>query len=163
MLSIVTIPDPVLRLEAEPVTDIDASIRELTDEMFVALREADGIGLAAPQVGRSLQLFIVYLKTDTPRVFINPTILQTSLETIKHEEGCLSIPGVYADVLRPEAVQVQAWNEKGKPFSLSADGLLARVILHEYDHLKGVLFPDYLPKRRREKIWSKFETPTEVS
>jgi len=163
MLSIVTIPDPVLRLEAEPVTDIDASIRELTDQMFVALQEAQGIGLAAPQVGRSLRLFIVYIKTDTPRVFINPTILETSLETIKHEEGCLSIPGVYADVVRPEAIQVQAWNEKGKPFSLSADGLLARVILHEYDHLKGVLFPDYLPKRRREKIWSKFETPTEVS
>ncbi len=163
MLSIVTIPDPVLRVEAEPVTDIDASIRELTDQMFVALQEAQGIGLAAPQVGRSLRLFIVYIKTDTPRVFINPTILETSLETIKHEEGCLSIPGVYADVVRPEAIQVQAWNEKGKPFSLSADGLLARVILHEYDHLKGVLFPDYLPKRRREKIWSKFETPTEVS
>jgi peptide deformylase len=163
MLSIVTIPDPVLRLEAEPVTDIDASIRELTDQMFVALQEAQGIGLAAPQVGRSLRLFIVYIKTDTPRVFINPTILETSLETIKHEEGCLSIPGVYADVVRPEAIQVQAWNEKGKPFSLSADGLLARVILHEYDHLKGVLFPDYLPKRRREKIWSKFEAPTEVS
>ncbi|MFW5844396.1 MAG: peptide deformylase [Spirochaetota bacterium] len=163
MLPIVTIPDPVLRLEAKSVTDIDASIRSLTDQMFESLKEAQGLGLAAPQVGRSLQLFIVYIKTDMPRVFINPAILETSLETTKHEEGCLSIPGVYADVLRPEAVQVQAWNEKGKPFSLSADGLLARVILHEYDHLKGVLFPDYLPKRRREKIWSKFETPSEVS
>ncbi|MFP4432800.1 MAG: peptide deformylase [Spirochaetaceae bacterium] len=163
MLPIVTIPDPVLRLEAKSVTDIDASIRSLTDQMFESLEEAQGLGLAAPQVGRSLQLFIVYIKTDMPRVFINPAILETSLETTKHEEGCLSIPGVYADVLRPEAVQVQAWNEKGKPFSLSADGLLARVILHEYDHLKGVLFPDYLPKRRREKIWSKFETPSEVS
>ncbi len=163
MLSIVTIPDPVLRLEAGPVKEIDASIRDLTDQMFGALQEAQGIGLAAPQVGKSLQLFIVYLKTDTPRVFINPTILETSLETVKHEEGCLSIPGVYADVVRPEAIQVQAWNEKGKPFSLAADGLLARVILHEYDHLKGVLFPDYLPQRRREKIWSKFEAHTEVS
>jgi peptide deformylase len=163
MLSIVTIPDPVLRLEAVPVADIDASIRDLTDKMFVALQEAQGLGLAAPQVGKSLQMFIVNIQNDTPRVFVNPTILETSLETIKHEEGCLSIPGVYADVVRPESIQVQAWNEKGKPFSLAADGLLARVILHEYDHLKGVLFPDYLPKRRREKIWSRFEAPTEVS
>lgn len=163
MLSIVTIPDPVLRLEAGPVKEIDASIRDLTDQMFTALEEAQGLGLAAPQVGKSLEMFIVDIKTDMPRVFINPTILETSMETIKHEEGCLSIPGVYADVVRPESVQVQAWNEKGKPFSLTADGLLARVILHEYDHLKGVLFPDYLPKRRRERIWSKFEAPTEVS
>lgn len=163
MLSIVSIPDPVLRLEAGPVNEIDASIRALTDQMFAALEDAQGIGLAAPQVGKSLQMFIVYIKTDVPRVFINPTVLETSLETTKHEEGCLSIPGVYADVVRPEAVQVQAWNEKGKPFSLAADGLLARVILHEYDHLKGVLFPDYLPTRRREKIWRMFEAAPEPS
>ena len=163
MLSIVTIPDPVLRLEAAPVADINGGIEQLTREMFDALERAEGLGLAAPQVGKSKQLFIVNIKNDTPRVFINPTILQTSLETVKHEEGCLSIPGVYADVVRPESIQVQAFTEKGKPFSLTADGLLARVILHEYDHLKGVLFPDYLSKRKQEKIWSKFEAAPEAT
>ncbi len=163
MLSIVTIPDPVLRLEAAQVAEIDGGTEQLARDMLESLEDAQGLGLAAPQVGKSLQLFIVNIKDDKPRVFINPTILETSLETVKHEEGCLSIPGVYADVIRPAAVRVQAFNERGKPFLLDADGLLARVILHEYDHLKGVLFPDYLSKRRREKIFSKFEAASEAS
>jgi peptide deformylase len=88
-------------------------------------------------------------------VFINPSIVATSQETVKLEEGCLSIPGVWADVVRPESVRVQAWNEKGRPITLEADGIMARVIQHEYDHLEGALFIDRLSESRREKIIAK--------
>jgi peptide deformylase len=103
------------------------------------------------------RMFVVYIQDDFERIFINPSILETSQETAKVEEGCLSIPGVYADVVRSETVKVQAWNEKGKPFTLEASGLLARVILHEYDHLDGVLFVDRLPEAKRDKIIAKYE------
>jgi peptide deformylase len=92
-------------------------------------------------------------------VFINPSIVGTSQEMVKLEEGCLSVPGVYVDVLRPVAVRVQAWNEKGRPFTFEADGILARVILHEYDHLEGTLFIDRIPESKRSKILAKFEKP----
>jgi len=148
----------VLRTRAEPVADINDEIRALAEEMIATLHTASGIGLAAPQVDRLLRMFVVQVKDDNPRVFINPQIIGTSMETVRMEEGCLSIPGLYADVVRAESVQIQAWNERGRPFSISADGLLARVILHEYDHLDGVLFLDHLSERRREKLLKKYDT-----
>jgi peptide deformylase len=98
---------------------------------------------------------VIHVDGDVPRVFINPSIVATSQETVKQEEGCLSLPGVWADVIRPESVTVQAWNEKGRPFTIETGGILARVILHEYDHLEGTLFIDRLPELKRQKIIAK--------
>jgi len=123
--------------------------------MFEALEQHNGVGLAGPQVGLLRRIFITNVEGDGPRVFINPSIIETSQETTKYEEGCLSIPGNWGDVVRSKVVKVQAWNEKGRSFTLEAGGLLARVILHEYDHLEGVLFIDRLPEAKREKILGK--------
>jgi peptide deformylase len=125
--------------------------------MIETMRQSKGIGLAGPQVGLKKRIFVIHIEGDIPRVFINPSIVATSLETVKHEEGCLSLPGIWADVVRPESVRVQAWNEKGRPFTLETGGILARAILHEYDHLEGTLFIDRLPELKRNKILAKFE------
>jgi peptide deformylase len=119
--------------------------------MIETMHRGRGIGLAGPQVGLLQRIFVVQVDGESPRVFINPTIIGTSPEISQYEEGCLSIPGLYAELTRPEKVTVQAWNERGRPFTLDAEGLLARVIQHEYDHLEGVLFIDRLsePKRKR--------------
>jgi peptide deformylase len=89
--------------------------------------------------------------------------LETSQELVKYEEGCLSIPGIYADVVRPKTVKIQAWNEKGRPFTLEADGILARVILHEFDHLEGILFIDRLPEQKRKRILDKLAKAEKAS
>jgi peptide deformylase len=125
--------------------------------MIDALHKQRGVGLAGPQIGLMKRIFVIHIEGDEPRVFINPSIIATSQETIKCEEGCLSIPGVWADVVRPRAVRVQAWNEKGRPFTIETEGILARVILHEYDHLEGVLFIDRLSPRKRERILAKLK------
>jgi peptide deformylase len=156
-MEIITLGNELLRGRAEPVRPIGAEYRKIAEEMIDALHEGKGVGLAGPQVGLMERIFVVHIEKDVPRVFINPTITMTSQNQIKYEEGCLSIPGLYAEVLRPEAVQVQAWNERGRPFTLDAEGLLARVILHEYDHLEGVLFIDRLSELKRNKIIAKWE------
>ena len=130
---------------------------KLAKEMIETLYAGEGIGLAGPQVGLPERIFVINLGDGNPLVFINPSIVETSQEILKYEEGCLSIPGIYTDVMRPRAVKVQAWNEKGRPFTLEADGLLARVILHEYDHLEGILFIDRIPAQKRDRILAKFE------
>jgi len=116
-----------------------------------------GVGLAGPQIGVMKRIFVVHINDDVCRVFINPSILETSHKTCKFEEGCLSIPGIYAPVVRSESIKIQAWNEKGRPFTLETGGLLARVILHEYDHLDGIIFLDRLPESRRKKLVEKYE------
>ncbi|HUX51389.1 MAG TPA: peptide deformylase [Spirochaetia bacterium] len=162
MLSIVTLPDELLRRGSEEITDIDDTIRKLAEEMIDAMHIGNGIGLAGAQVGLLKRIFVVHVNRDEPRVFINPTILETSVDEIDYEEGCLSIPGIYADVRRPAAVKIQAWNERGRPFSLDAEGVLARVIQHEFDHLKGVLFIDYLSDRKREKLLRQYDRMARV-
>jgi peptide deformylase len=152
-------PNELLNTRAVPVPDINAETRELAEEMMEIMKNADGIGLAGPQVGVLERLFVVKLPEDEPRVFINPQILETSLQTSVYEEGCLSIPGIYADLERSSAIRVQAWNERGRPFNLEADKMLARVILHENDHLNGVLFIDHLPEKKRDRILRKYSTP----
>ncbi|MCA1950854.1 MAG: peptide deformylase [Treponema sp.] len=150
-MEIVTLGNDVLRQKALPLQDIDDTVKALAQEMIETMHRGRGIGLAGPQVGLLQRIFVVQLDGESPRVFINPTIIGTSPETSQYEEGCLSIPGMYADVTRPEKVTIQAWNERGRPFTLDAEGLLARVIQHEYDHLEGILFIDRLsaPKRNR--------------
>ncbi len=156
MLEIVTLGSEVLTRTAEPVKDIDDRIRSLAQEMLQAMRVGKGIGLAAPQVDLGLRLFVTEVE-DRPRIFINPEIVLTSQELADLEEGCLSIPGVYAKLKRPAAVRIQAWNERGRPFNLDAEGLEARVILHELDHLNGVLFVDRLSEPARKRVLAQYE------
>jgi peptide deformylase len=157
MMKIITVGDDVLRGKAATIAEVDESVKHLAEDMIVTMHEGDGIGLAAPQIGILKRMFVCHVRGDQPRVFINPEIIGTSLEEVEYEEGCLSIPGVYADVLRPELIQVQALNEKGKMFKLDADGLLSRVIQHEMDHLKGVLFIDHLEERKRRRLMKLYE------
>lgn len=155
-MNIVILGNEVLRRQADPVGSIDAATVKLARDMLETMLGAKGIGLAAPQVGVSRRLFVVQVAEDIPRVFINPEIVEESPDKMKYEEGCLSLPGIYADVNRPDAIRVKAWNEKGKPFTLDADGLLGRVIQHELDHLNGIMFIDHLSelkKKRILKVW----------
>ena len=157
-MEIITLGDDLLREKAAPVTNIKDEAdkwEKIAQEMLEALKKGKGIGLAGPQIGLTRRIFVVSIDGDVPHVFINPSILETSEELVKYEEGCLSIPHVWADVVRPKTVKVQAWNEKGRPFSLEASGIMARVILHEYDHLEGILFIDRLSEPKRKKILDK--------
>jgi peptide deformylase len=154
-MKILTLGNELLRMKAEPVARIDDHIASLAGEMIEALKEGKGVGLAGPQVGFMGRLFVLQVEGQEPRVFVNPSIIETSQETVKYEEGCLSLPGVWADVIRPGTVKVQAWNEKGRPFTLEAGGILARVILHEYDHLEGILFTDRLSEQKRNRLLAK--------
>jgi peptide deformylase len=138
--------DRVLRQPAKRIAKIDDSIRTLIKEMLQTMYSSDGIGLAAPQVGVNKQLIVIDCepdKPDTPAlVLINPKITRYSSQTCNSDEGCLSIPGVYLEVNRPEAVEVTYKDENGKPKKLQASELLARAIQHEMDHLNGVMFVD---------------------
>jgi peptide deformylase len=156
-MEILTLGSELLRQKAETVTEINADIVKLAEDMINAMHEGKGIGLAGPQIGVMKRIFVLHVDKDIPRVFINPSIIATSEEQAKYEEGCLSIPGVYTDVIRAETVRVQAWNEKGRRFVMDAGGILARVILHEYDHLEGILFIDRIPESRRNHINAKLE------
>jgi peptide deformylase len=157
MLDIVTLGDEVLKEKCTPVKTFDNGLRLLVDAMFETLVEADGVGLAAPQVGILKRLFVVEIRDEVKQAFINPQIIQTSVETCVMEEGCLSIPGIWHDVTRPEKITVQAQGVDGKPFTVTAEGLYARTIQHEYDHLDGVLFIDHLGKEEEEKIVASYE------
>lgn len=142
MLKIYTLGDEVLRKKAEPVAEVNDEIRKLINGMYEAMEDAEGVGLAGPQVGRSLRLFVAKADDDIRRAFINPQIIATSEELGDYDEGCLSLPKVYETIRRPVRVTIQALNENGKPFTMEADGLLARIIQHEMDHLNGILFID---------------------
>ncbi len=156
-LQLVRHPDARLRDTSTKILDINDEIALLSDAMLEKLHVFRGIGLAGVQVGRRERIFVTHVEGDKPRVFINPTIIETSVELSDYEEGCLSIPAIYGDVTRPDEVRIQAWNERGRPFNLDADGLLARVIQHELDHLNGVLFIDHVPEAVRERIMSAYD------
>ncbi|MFA5513365.1 MAG: peptide deformylase [Sphaerochaetaceae bacterium] len=163
MLNICTLGDFVLREKGKKVEQFDHELRELVDLMFETMGSADGIGLAAPQIGLSKRIFVVDTRNPKERfVFINPQIIETCEKQVYYEEGCLSIPGMYADVLRAEEVTVLAQDIDGKTFTVKADGLLARVIQHEYDHLNGILFIDRLDKESRDKLVSAYEKLTKT-
>jgi peptide deformylase len=156
-MEILTLGNELLRQKAEPVARFDEQLAQTAGKMLESLRNGKGVGLACPQVGIGKRMFVVHIEGDAKRVFINPSIIETSQETVKYEEGCLSLPGIWADVVRPKTVKIQAWNEKGRPFTLEAAGVLARVIQHEYDHLEGVLFIDRLSEPKRRRILAKLE------
>jgi peptide deformylase len=156
-MQILTLGNELLRQKAEKIERIDNEIKDAAKQMFEIIKQDKGVGIAGPQIGLMKRIFVVHIEGDEERVFINPSILETSQEMVKYEEGCLSVPGIYVDVIRSEAVKIQAWNEKGKPFTMEANGLLARVIQHEYDHLEGVLFLDRLSELKRNKLLEKYE------
>ena len=150
---IVTLPDPVLKRKAHTVTKFDKDLKTLLDDMVETMREAPGVGLAAPQIGLSDRIIVVeYYEReedeeteDAPKkvwAVINPEIVQTSEETLMGVEGCLSIPGLVGEVERHAEIQVKGMNRHGKPMKIKAKGWLARIFQHEIDHLNGVLFTE---------------------
>lgn len=147
--------DPVLRQKAEEVTIFESNLKKIIQKMSDLMYKLQGIGLAANQVGILKRIFIVdpfYSQTGNKnlKVFINPEIIYESSDILKVEEGCLSVPGEYYFVNRPDKIIVEAKDIKGRKFSIKADNILSRVIQHEYDHLNGILFIDKIS--RKDKI-----------
>lgn len=144
MLRITKLGEEILRQVAVDVQpeEINDEFRALTEEMFETMIAANGVGIAAPQVGIGKRFFVIIADDDVRRVFVNPQIISTSNDLVDYEEGCLSLPKIYENIKRPSQVTVQALNENGKPFTIEADGLLARIIQHENDHLNGIVFID---------------------
>ena len=159
VLPIVTYNDPVLREPAQPVKSDSDELQNLINNMFETMYNSSGVGLAAPQIGESLQLFVMDADAVTdeledeenlgPMVFINPEIVELSGEKIRMEEGCLSIPELRDDVSRPNMVKITFLNRDFEEEELVAEGWVSRVIQHEYDHLNGKLFIDYLSAFRK--------------
>ncbi|GAA5193951.1 peptide deformylase [Ferrimonas gelatinilytica] len=151
-------PDERLRTVAQPVTDFGPELQQLIDDMFETMYEERGIGLAATQIDQHLQLIVMDLSEDKtePRVFINPKVLEQRGHFI-NEEGCLSVPAVYAKVERAEHIRLEAKDRHGETFVLDAEELLAICIQHEMDHLAGKLFIDYLSPLKRQRIKQKLE------
>lgn len=162
-MRITKLGEDILRQKAVPfeMEEINDDLRSFIDEMFDTMNEANGVGLAGPQAGISKRIFVVVADDEVRRVFINPQIISTSSELSDYDEGCLSVPGVYETVQRPAKVSVQAYNENGKLFTLDADGLLARIIQHEYDHLEGMLFIDRVSPEFAEKTTEQFKKRAE--
>lgn len=161
ILDIVKLGEDILRQKAEPIEQVTDEIRTLAEDMLETMEASDGVGLAGPQVGKKLRIFVAMADDNIKRVFINPQIIKTSQETCDYDEGCLSIPQVYESINRPKEVTVQALNEKGRPFTLEADGLLARIIQHEYDHLEGILYIDRGDKDFAKKTEEQFKKRAE--
>mgnify|MGYP002622112434 FL=1 len=143
-MKIYKLGEEIIRQKCVPVEldEINDSLRETFNEMFETMLAADGVGLAAPQIGVAKRYFVIISDDDVRRVFINPQIISTSNDLCDYDEGCLSLPGFNETIKRPSKVTVQALNEFGKPFTLAADGLLARIIQHENDHLEGIVYID---------------------
>lgn len=155
LLDIRVLGDPILRQTTTPVAAITDELRQLADDMLDTMYVARGIGLAAPQVGRTERMAVIDVEDD-PFVMFNPQIVRTEGPTEKVEEGCLSIPEVYGDVERPTRVVVRYLDADGNEVEREADGLLARCMLHEIDHLEGKLFIDYLGPFKRKSAMAKW-------
>ena len=156
---IVIEPDPILRKKSESLEKVDDEIRKLLDDMLETMYAAPGIGLAAVQVGILKRIIVIDISKDeekkTPLFLLNPEIISRSKKTSVYEEGCLSLPGHFAEIERPAECQVKFIDYDGKEKELVADGLLATCIQHEIDHLNGVLFIDYLSKLKKDMIVKK--------
>jgi peptide deformylase len=142
---IIYLPDPRLRKMSTPVTKFDAELHSLIDDMFETMYDANGVGLAAPQIGINLRLSVIDTIGDKSQqlVIVNPEIIHAEQDTA-YDEGCLSVPGAYDKVIRPSKVTVKALDRFGQPFEISAEGLLAKCLQHEIDHINGKLFIDLL-------------------
>ena len=157
LLPILSFPDPRLRTKAKPVEQVNDEIRQLVQDMLETMYAAPGIGLAASQVDRHIQLIVMDLSEEKnePHVFINPAITPLTEELQPYEEGCLSVPQVFDKVERPARVRIDFLDLEGRQQSVDADGLLAVCIQHEMDHLDGKLFVDYLSPLKRQRIREK--------
>ena len=166
--TIVTLPDPVLHRKARSVTTFDKKLQTLIDDMIETMREAPGVGLAAPQVGISERLIVVeYYENEQAEeveddakkkvwVMVNPEIVKASEEKVMGVEGCLSVPNLVGEVERHETVQIKGLNRRGQPMRVKASGWLARIFQHEIDHLNGIVFTNlathvWLPETEEEK------------
>lgn len=161
---IVTLPQAILRHKAHKVSNFGEDFQSLVDDMIETMRQAPGVGLAAPQVDESIQLIVVEFGDEeneetAPKLYViaNPEITRTSQETLVGTEGCLSIPGIQGDVERFVGVTVKGLNRQGRPMTVKAKGWLARIFQHEIDHLEGILFVD-----RAEKLWQAEEHQAQV-
>tara|TARA_E500000178_G_scaffold333358_1_gene368174 strand:- start:294 stop:818 length:525 start_codon:yes stop_codon:yes gene_type:complete len=156
---IVIEPDPILRKKSETLEKVDDELRKLLNDMLETMYAAPGIGLAAVQVGVLKRIIVIDISKDkekkNPLFLINPEILSRSKKTSIYEEGCLSLPGHFAEIERPAECQIKFIDYNGKEKELSADGLLATCIQHEVDHLNGILFIDYLSKLKKDMIVKK--------
>jgi len=156
---ILTEPDPILRKKCEPLEKVDTDIKKLMDDMLETMYAAPGIGLAAVQVGILKRLVVIDIskgeEKKKPIFLINPQIMHQSKETSVYEEGCLSLPGQFAEIERPAECTIKYIDYNGKEKDLKADGLLATCIQHEVDHLNGILFIDYLSKLKKDMIIKK--------
>lgn len=159
LLPILEFPDPRLRTVAKPVTEVDDNIRRLVVDMFETMYDAPGIGLAASQVNVHKRVVVIDVSEDNsqPLVFINPEIEVLDAEVSEYDEGCLSVPGFYETVVRPEHIRVKALDRDGNPFEIEPQGLLAVCIQHELDHLNGKLFVDHISPFKRTRIRAKLE------
>ena len=156
---ILTEPDPFLRKKSQSVEKVDDSIRKVMDDMLETMYEAPGIGLAAIQIGIPKRIIVLDISKDPekkePMYFINPEKVYTSKDQATYEEGCLSVPGQFAEIDRPEKCHIKYLDYNGDSKELKAEGLLATCIQHEMDHLEGILFIDYLSKLKRSMITKK--------
>jgi peptide deformylase len=157
ILPIQVLGSPILRQETVPVKQVTDDLRRLVDDMIETMYAAKGIGLVAPQVGRTERLAVIDTEGGKPFAIINPVVLSAE-GSEKGEEGCLSIPDIYGDVVRPAVVKIRALGADGKEFEVDADELLARCLQHEIDHLDGKLFIDYLSVLRRRAAMAKWAT-----
>jgi peptide deformylase len=151
--TILTAPDPRLKEKGKDVAKVDGEIRTLIEDMLETMYAADGVGLAAPQIGVSLNVVVIDVaqkeNKNEPQAFINPKIVWASDETAKFEEGCLSVPDIWEEVTRSTAIKVEYMDRDGKQQTLEAEGFLADCLQHELDHLKGTLFIDHLSRLKR--------------
>ncbi len=159
ILDILEFPDPRLRTVAKQVASVDDAIRTLIDDMFETMYAAPGVGLAATQINVHQRLMVIDTSEEQnqPLVFINPVVEALNEDLHDYEEGCLSVPGFYESVSRPENIRVTALDRNGISFTLEPDGLLAVCIQHEIDHLNGKLFVDYVSPLKRNRIKKKLE------
>ncbi|MET0753971.1 MAG: peptide deformylase [Pyrinomonadaceae bacterium] len=155
IIKITEYPEKVLGELGKPVTEFDEELEKLCADMFETMYEADGVGLAAPQIGLNLRLFVMDCE-GVKLIAANPEIIHTEGEQSGHE-GCLSIGKVPAVVVRPEKARLKAQNEKGEWFECDAEGYAARCFIHETDHCDGKLFIDHLPKLRRDMVVTRFK------
>lgn len=157
---LIYLPDPLLKQVSMPIETVDSQLQTFADDMLETMYEAPGIGLAAIQVGEPIRMLVLDVSKEedekNPQVFINPEILSSSDLRSTYEEGCLSIPGYYAEVERPAEIRVRYLDRDGKQQEIDADGILATCLQHEIDHLDGILFIDHISRLKREMVVKKF-------
>lgn len=164
IMDILSFPDPRLRTRAAPVESVDDALRSLIDDLFETMYDAGGIGLAATQVNVHQRLLVMDTSPDRdrPRVYINPEFEVLDPELGQYDEGCLSVPGFYETVNRPQRIRVSALGRDGEPFTEELEGLAAICLQHEVDHLDGKLFVDYISPLKRQRIRRKLEKTQRV-